>query len=607
MQNIYKEFFEAYRDFNLKNLSLINDFYKNTLNGSSFSFFNEDHIKSINEANKILFSDPEFIKAKNDELLNNMKMIFERFYQKMHDKYSEYLNKDSKEKETEITSYTSFIHPKDKRFSDSEWSNNPFSDLAKEFYGAFSNWLTNLYSSKKDEIKDYQTVEFIVKQYIDAISPSNNPMINPTVVKNLIESNGESFINGMKNLLEDFKDGKTLLNPTTNDQKYFEIGKNIATTKGKVVYQNDMMQLIQYDSTTKKNYAVPILIISPWINKYYIMDLSPDSSFVKWLVDQGFTVFIVSWVNPDSQYRNKSFENYANEGIIAALNKIYELLNVTETNVIGYCLGGTLLASTLAILNSKECKIKLPNKIKTGTFIATLTDFTNVGDFSIFTTEKFISNIEKLMEKTGYLDKSIMFKTFNLLKANDMIWSNVVRNYLMGQEPIKMDILSWNADTTNMPYAMHSFLLRNMYQKNLLKEPGKLKLLGLPVDLRKVNIPTFMLATEKDHIAPWKSTFSATKLFSGPMKFVLGGSGHVAGVINSVKQNKYYYYVNDQIKKSADEWLKNAQKFNGSWWNEWQKWITQFAGEMIQSRTIKKWIEEAPGSYVKNFVPQIKK
>lgn len=607
MQNIYKEFFEAYRNFNLKNLGLINDFYKNTLNGSSFSFFNEDHIKSINEANKILFSDPEFIKAKNDELLNNMKMIFERFYQKMHDKYSEYLNKDSKEKETEITSYTSFIHPKDKRFSDSEWTNNPFSDLAKEFYGAFSNWLTNLYSSKKDEIRDYQTVEFIVKQYIDAISPSNNPMINPTVIKTLIESNGESFINGMKNLLEDFKDGKTLLNPTTNDQKYFEIGKNIATTKGKVVYQNDMMQLIQYNSTTKKNYAVPILIISPWINKYYIMDLSPDSSFVKWLVDQGFTVFIVSWVNPDSQYRNKSFENYANEGIIAALNKIHELLNVTETNVIGYCLGGTLLASTLAILNSKECKIKLPNKIKTGTFIATLTDFTNVGDFSIFTTEKFISNIEKLMEKTGYLDKSIMFKTFNLLKANDMIWSNVVRNYLMGQEPIKMDILSWNADTTNMPYAMHSFLLRNMYQKNLLKEPGKLKLLGLPVDLRKVNIPTFMLATEKDHIAPWKSTFSATKLFSGPMKFVLGGSGHVAGVINSVKQNKYYYYVNDQIKKSADEWLKNAQKFNGSWWNEWQKWITQFAGDMIPSRTIKKWIEEAPGSYVKNFVPQIKK
>jgi len=599
---IYQKFFDAYRDFNLSNLNMINEFYKNTFSNSSLSFFNNEYISIVKEANKVLFSDSNFMKKKNEELIQKIKIIFDRFFQKMHDKYSnENTRKDN------ITTYTSFVHPKDKRFSAQEWSENPFSDLAKEFYGAFSDWLIKLYSSKKDEIINYNTVEFLIRQYLDAISPSNNPMINPTVIKNIIESGGTSIINGVKNLLTDISNGKTLLNPTTNDQEFFKLGKNIATTKGKVVYQNDMMQLIQYESSTKKNYNTPILIVSPWINKYYIMDLSPESSFVKWLVDQGFTVFIISWVNPDSQYRHKSFENYIEEGIIAALNKIHELLKVVETNVIGYCLGGTLLASTIAILNSKDCKIKLPNKIKTGTFIATLTDFENVGDFCVFTTEKFISNIEKLMDKTGYLDKSIMFKTFNLLKANDMIWSNVVKNYLLGQDPIKMDILAWNADTTNMPYAMHSFLLRNMYQKNLLKEKNKLKLLNLPVDLRKVNIPTFMISTEKDHIAPWKSTFEATKLFSGPIKFVLGGSGHVAGVINSIAQNKYYYFVNDTIKKTADDWLKNAQKFNGSWWIEWEKWIKTFKDELIPSRTISEWIEDAPGSYVKNIVPKISK
>lgn len=619
MLEFYKNFFNLYQDFSFKNLNLISDFFKQSLANSTFNFFDKDSVEAWNDANQKVWSDKDYILSKNAELKRDLDSLFYNFYKKFFAKSCKckFCENDSEEVDFQkiFEKFTdpfglykfndekiSYIHPKDKRFSNDDW-NNFFFEFIKDFYGIYSNWMMKLYTEKRSEINNFSNVEFLIKQYIDAIAPSNIPFLNPSVIKEMINSNGESIVNGFKNFISDISNGKTLLNPTTNDNTDYIMGKNIAATKGKVVYQNDLMQLIQYDSVTKENYKVPILIIPPWINKFYVMDLSSDNSFVKWLTEMGFTVFIVSWVNPDGRYRNKSFENYANEGLIAALNKIYDLLKVTETNVIGYCLGGTLLASTIALLNHSKNKIKLKNNIKTATLIATLTNFKNVGDFALFTSESYISYIESLMEKTGYLDKDIMFKTFNLMKANDMIWSTFVNNYLLGKDPIKLDVLTWNSDTTNMPYAMHSFLLRNMYQKNLLKVPEGISLLGVPIDLRNVKVPVFMIATEKDHIAPWSSTFEATKLFTGPIKFVLGGSGHVAGVINSIKKNKYYYYTNDNLKCEAEKWITNATKHIGSWWKEWEKWIDAFKGEKVPERKINEYIEDAPGSYVLNKTP----
>lgn len=619
MLEFYKNFFNLYQDFSFKNLNLISEFFRQSLANSTFNFFDKDSIKAFNEANQKVWSDKDYIFSKNDELRRDLEALFYNFYQKFFEESCKCKAGDDKPSQDDLKKMfekfadpfglykfndkkISYIHPKDKRFSNDDW-NNFFFEFIKDFYGVLSNWMMKLYMEKRDEIRNFNNVEFLIKQYIDAIAPSNIPFLNPSVIKEMINSNGESIVNGFKNFISDMAQGRTLLNPTTNDNADYIVGKNIAATKGKVVYQNDLMQLIQYDSVTKENYKIPVLIIPPWINKFYVMDLSSDNSFVKWLTEMGFTVFIVSWVNPDGRYRNKSFENYASEGLIAALNKIHDLLKVTETNVIGYCLGGTLLASTIALLNHAKNKIKLKNNIKTATLIATLTNFKNVGDFALFTSESYISYIESLMEKTGYLDKDIMFKTFNLMKANDMIWSTFVNNYLLGKDPIKLDVLTWNSDTTNMPYAMHSFLLRNMYQKNLLKVPEGINLLGVPVDLRNVKVPVFMIATEKDHIAPWSSTFEATKLFTGPIKFVLGGSGHVAGVINSIRKNKYYYYTNDDLKCDAEKWITSATKHIGSWWKEWEKWIDAFKGEKVPERKIKDYIEEAPGSYVLNKTP----
>lgn len=595
----YKDFFDAYKDFAVKNFNIMKEFYSNTFGTEFTKYFSNEYINSFCDANKIIFEDKDFIEEKLKVLKENLEIIFRKFSANISKNFNgtEILDEAILEK--------NFVHPKDKRFSSDDWNNSAFFTLIKDSYGLFSKWLIDVYESKQDKITEFKNVEFILKQFIDAVAPSNFPFLNPTVIKKIIDTNGESLINGMRNFIEDISSGKTLLNQTTNLPNYYIPGKNVAMTRGKVIYQNDMMQLIQYESQTEENYKIPLLIIPPWINKYYVLDLSENNSFVKWLVESGFTVFILSWVNPDSQYRNKSFENYCLEGLIAALDKIHEVLNVTETNVLGYCLGGTLLASTIAMLKHEDSKIHLKNNIKTASFIATLTNFKNVGDFKLFTSERYISYIESLMQKKGFLDRDVMFKTFNLLKANDMIWSTFVNNYLLGNDPIKKDILSWNSDTTNMPFAMHSFLLRNMYQNNMLKVPGGIKLLGTPIDLRKVNIPTFMVALEKDHIAPWSSTYDATKLFSGPMKFVLGGSGHVAGVINSIKDNKYYYYTNDNTSTRADKWLKNAEKHAGSWWNEYLKWITNFSGEKVKSRTIENYIENAPGSYVLNFVPKI--
>lgn len=491
----------------------------------------------------------------------------------------------------------------DNRFKNPTWDKSPVLDFLKQMYFLTSDWLQNVTDVKREDA-DVQA-RFVLKQMLDACSPTNVPFLNPDVVSEFLKTGGESVARGARNFLRDIdKDG--LLSLPTADMDYFKLGVNIATTPGKVIYQNDMMQLIQYEPVTKEVHSVPILIISPWINKYYVMDLSGEKSFVRWLVENGYTVFVVSWVNPGKAHAEKSFEHYLSEGLLSALDQINKAVGAEETNVIGYCLGGTLLASGIAYLNNKLCKHKPKNKVKTATLIATLTDFSNVGDFSVFINDAYIKKIEKIMDKHGYLPGKIMFKTFNLLKANDMIWSTVLRNYLMGKDPIQMDVLYWNADYTNMAKAAHSFLLRNLYQKNLLKKPNGIKLFDVGIDLKRVDVPVFMLSTLRDHIAPWKSTYSGTKLFSGPTKFVVGGSGHVAGVVNHINSGKYGYWTNSKLYDSADEWMKTAQKHAGSWWEEWQNWIDEFSGKMVKARDIKKWIEDAPGSYVRGLIPTIK-
>lgn len=490
----------------------------------------------------------------------------------------------------------------DNRFKNPNWDKSPILDFIKQFYFIASDWVEDV--SNVNGEKSDPKAKFALKQMLDAVSPSNIPFLNPDVMSEFVKTGGGNFVNGYINFINDI-DPEGKLNLSTTDMEHFKLGYNIATTPGKVVFQNDMMQLIQYEPTTEKVFEVPILIIAPWINKYYVMDLSEKSSFVKWLVDNGHTVFIISWVNPGPEHAEKSFEHYLKDGLLTALNEMHKLTGVTNTNVVGYCLGGTLLTMALAYLNSAKGKFRQKNKVKSATLIATLTDFKDVGDFSVFVTEEYIKRIEKIMDKHGYLPGSVMFKTFNLLKSNDMIWNTILRNYMMGKEPIRMDILFWNADSTNMAKAAHSFLLRNLYKDNLLCKKNGLKMLGESLDLSSIKTPVFMFSTQKDHIAPWKSTYAATQLFSGPTKFVVGGSGHVAGVVNPIGSKKYGYWTNDALPKLADEWMKSAKKNEGSWWKEWYEWIGNFSGKMVDARKIESWIEEAPGSYVKDFMPRL--
>jgi polyhydroxyalkanoate synthase len=381
------------------------------------------------------------------------------------------------------------------------------------------------------------------------------------------------------------------------DMKAFKVGENIAVTPGKVVFQNDLMQLIQYEPTTETVQRRPLLIMPPWINKFYILDLRPKNSFIKWAVDQGHTVFVVSWVNPDERLAQKRFEDYMLEGPLAALDAMEAATGEREANVIGYCLGGTLLASTLAYMAAKG-----DDRFKSATYFVALTDFKEPGELGVFIDEEQLESLEERMAQHGYLEGSDMATTFNMLRANDLIWSFVVNNYLLGKEPFPFDLLYWNSDSTRMPAAMHSFYLRNMYQENKLIVPGGIELAGVPIDLRRVATPSFLLSTKEDHIAPWKSTYAATQIYQGPIKFCLAASGHIAGVVNPPGQGKYGHWTNDKLPASPDEWLAGATEHKDSWWPTWEKWIGKYAGGKVKARTPGdgklKVIEAAPGSYV---------
>ncbi|MEM8950565.1 MAG: class I poly(R)-hydroxyalkanoic acid synthase [Pseudomonadota bacterium] len=486
----------------------------------------------------------------------------------------------------------------DRRFRDPAWNDDAVFNVIKQSYLITARWLAEVMSDIDGlDDKTRQKLDFYTRQFVDAMAPSNFVATNPEVLRATLETGGDNLLRGFNHLLADLDRGKGRLAINMTDPDAFEVGKNIATTPGKVVFQNDLIQLIQYEPSTDKVYKRPLLIIPPWINKFYILDLQPKNSFIKYAVDQGLTVFVISWVNPDSKHANKSFEDYMLEGPLAAMDAIEQATGEADINAIGYCLGGTLLAATLAYMAAKK-----DQRIKAATFFTALTDFEDPGELGVFIDEEQLASMDELMAEKGYLDGREMATTFNMLRANDLIWSFVVNNYLLGKEPFPFDLLYWNADSTRMPHAMHSFYLREFYQNNKLVRPGGITLDGIPIDLRKIRIPVYMLSTKEDHIAPWASTYAATQTFRGSTTFALAGSGHIAGVINPATSEKYGFWLNEKLPADPKDWLETATHHDGSWWPNWFGWIGRKSGAKVKARVPGKGklkvIEDAPGSYV---------
>ena len=487
---------------------------------------------------------------------------------------------------------------RDKRFKHPDWTENAmFSFIRESYLVAAKSLLSSVRDVKGLDPANARKVDFYTRQFVDAISPSNFLATNPEVLTTTLQTGGQNLLRGLENLLADLDRGEGRLSITMTDMKSFRLGENIATTPGKVVYQNELMQLLQYEPSTPDVRRRPLLIVPPWINKFYVLDLQPKNSFIKWCVDQGHTMFVISWVNPDERLAQKSFEDYMLEGPLAALDAIDAATGERSVNAVGYCLGGTLLASTLGYLAAHG-----DDRIASATYFVTLVDFTDVGDMAVFIDEDQIAPLEKRMQERGYLEAHDMATSFNMLRANDLIWSFVVNNYLLGKEQAPFDLLFWNSDSTRMPAAMHSFYLRNMYQRNLLAKPDGISLAGTPIDLSRIKAPTFLLATREDHIAPWKSTYAATQLYAGPIKFVLSASGHMAGVI-SAPGSKYGHWTNDELPATPDAWLDGAKSHQGSWWPLWDEWVTPFDLGRVSPRSPGDGrlapSEDAPGSYVR--------
>jgi polyhydroxyalkanoate synthase len=489
----------------------------------------------------------------------------------------------------------------DKRFNDPAWKDEVVFDYLKQSYLLTARWLQHTVKDVDGvDRKTAQKVDFYTRQFIDAMSPSNFAMTNPQVVKATVESKGENLLKGLQNLLTDLERGKGKLAIRQTDMTAFKVGGNVATSPGKVVYQNELMQLIQYAPLTDEVHAMPLLIVPPWINKFYILDLKPQNSFIKWATEQGYTVFVISWVNPDAKLTSLSFDDYMKLGPLDALGAIEKATGEKKVSAIGYCIGGTLMATTLAYMAARG-----DDRIAACTFFTAQVDFTEPGELGVFIDEEQLAGVQEVMSKKGYLDGTEMATTFNMLRANDLIWSFVVNNYLMGKDPFPFDLLFWNADATRMPAAMHMYYLRNMYQKNLLVQPGGLIVDNVPIDLRKVSIPVYIQAGKEDHIAPAKSVYKATQIFSGPVRFMLAGSGHIAGVVNPPSAKKYQHWLNETDKNppTLAEWQAGAVEHPGSWWNDWDKWLSEKSGGKVPARIPGAGglpaIEDAPGSYVK--------
>ena len=485
----------------------------------------------------------------------------------------------------------------DRRFRDDDWQENPVFDFIKQSYLLTADWAHEVVDRSPDiDEHTRQKADFYTTQIANALSPSNFVFTNPEVLRKTFETNGANLVAGIDNLADDIERGKGKVAIKQTDMDVFEVGKNLGITPGKVIYQNDLMQLIQYAPSTDKVFKKPLLIVPPWINKFYILDLNPEKSYVKWCVDQGHTVFIISWVNPGAELADKGFDDYMQQGILTALDTIEATTGEAEINAIGYCVGGTLLSMTLAYMAATD-----DNRITAATFFTTQIDFEMAGELLVFVDEEQISEIEEQMSDTGVFEGRKMANAFNLLRSNDLIWSYVINNYLLGKDPFPFDLLFWNSDSTSMPANVHSSYLRNCYLDNNLAK-GKMKLKGVKIDFSKVKIPIYNLATREDHIAPAKSVYKGSKLFGGPVKYVLAASGHIAGVVNPPAKQKYEHWTSTAKPATLEQWLEKAQSHPGSWWPDWQKWISRKSGPKVAARTPGGplgVIEDAPGSYVK--------
>ncbi|MDL0433479.1 class I poly(R)-hydroxyalkanoic acid synthase [Marinobacter sp. TBZ242] len=487
----------------------------------------------------------------------------------------------------------------DHRFDDEAWQRNPI------YYAIGQTYLINAqymdrFTRDLEGLTDAnrRQLEFLVRQYVNALAPTNFFITNPKAVRKCRQTWGLSVVQGLENFGRDLLRSRQLLNVSMTDEKAFEVGKNIATTPGKVIFQNRLFQLIQYEPTTDRVHQTPLLVVPPFINKYYIMELTERKSLVRWLVAQGHTVFMMSWVNPDASYRDTTFEDYVQEGVLAAMDAVQEATGEREINTIGYCVGGTLLATTLAHLKKVG-----DDRVKSSTFFATLLDFNDPGEIGVYLNERIVQALENYIDRIGYYDGRFIALSFSSLKENNLIWSYFVNNYLMGEPPLPFDLLYWNSDSTNLPAAMYRYYLREMYLNNKLREPGALTIAGTPIDLTDIDTPAMFVSAQQDHIALWKSTYSGFRLFSGEKHFVLGQSGHIAGIINPPESGKYGYYTNRSEEENPESWFDNADHHEGSWWPHWQDWVSRFQGEEVAPRVpgdnALDVIEDAPGSYVK--------
>lgn len=489
--------------------------------------------------------------------------------------------------------------PRDKRFSDPEWKSNHFFDFLMQLYLLTTQWAHDLVRNAEGlDAHTRKKAEFYVQQITNALSPSNFILTNPEVLRETLATSGDNLLRGMQMLAEDIEAGRGNLRIRQSDPANLVVGVNMATTPGKVIFQNELMQLIQYEPTTESVLRTPLLIVPPWINKFYILDLKPEKSFIKWCVDQGITVFVISWVNPDARLGHKTFEDYMKEGPLAAMDVIEQATGEMKVHTMGYCVGGTLLASTLAWLAEKRRV-----RVTSATFLAAQVDFTHAGDLLVFVDEDQISALERDMQTSGVLEGGKMAMAFNMLRSNDLIWSYVVSNYLKGQPPSAFDLLHWNSDATRMPAANHSYYLRNCYLENRLST-GSMVLDNTLLDLSKVKVPIYNLATREDHIAPADSVLYGSQFFGGSVRFVLSGSGHIAGVVNPPAAGKYQYWTNDNVKDvTLVDWLKAAHEHKGSWWVDWREWLENIDAERVPARAVGTAelppIEDAPGSYVR--------
>jgi polyhydroxyalkanoate synthase len=496
-------------------------------------------------------------------------------------------------------------HGGDRRFSGESWERRPVFNAVRKAWQANTRTLLSLADGTPGLDADTaRKLRFFTGQFLDALAPSNFALSNPEVLAAAKASKGRNFIDGLRNFWSDLDLEHGRLKISMSDMGAFKVGRDLAITPGKVIYQNELMQLIQYTPTTAKVARRPLLIIPPWLNKYYVLDMQPSNSLVRWAVEQGHTVFLISWVNPNGETRDKTFDDYLREGPLAALDVIKDVTGQKEVNAMGYCLGGILLTVLLAWLEKKGEK-----PIRSATFMTTLVDYTDVGDIKVFVNEELVDRLEAAGRAKGFIPGDNVSWGFRMLRAPDLIWSFIINHYLLGKPRVPFDLLYWNEDATNMPAACHTWFMRNMYLKNLLREPDALEVAGERIDVSRIKTPSYVLATRDDHIAPWKTCYQATQLFSGPNRFVLGNSGHIAGAINPPTKVKYGYRAGDETPANPDAWFDTTEEQPGSWWLDWGKWLKQHAGGQVNARQPGRHkdypvIEDAPGSFVQRTMEE---